>query len=68
QSLFAALLFWPIGSAGAQAPAQPAVSPAQIDRIVGPWELSNPAGDRKCDVTFKPERNGSGFGLAFGPG
>ncbi|MBN8938318.1 MAG: AprI/Inh family metalloprotease inhibitor [Rhizobiales bacterium] len=68
QLVFAALLFWPIGSAGAQAPAQPAASPAQIDRIVGPWELSNPAGDRKCDVTFKPERNGSGFGLAFGPG
>ncbi|MGL4291878.1 MAG: AprI/Inh family metalloprotease inhibitor [Phreatobacter sp.] len=69
QLVFAALILWPIGPASAQAPAAASpASPAQIDRIVGPWELSNPAGDRKCDVVFKPERNGPGFGLGFGPG
>lgn len=41
----------------------PAADPAQIERAVGPWELSNPAGDRKCAVTFKPERLGTGRAL-----
>jgi hypothetical protein len=53
--------------AQAQAPA-PQPDPALVDRAVGPWELSNPAGDRKCAVTFKPERSGTGRGLLFSEG
>lgn len=62
-----------VGESVAQAPAPapvPATNearPAQIDRAVGPWELSNPAGDRKCDVLFKPERAGTGLALDFAP-
>jgi hypothetical protein len=50
--------------ARAQAPALP--NAAQIERAAGPWELSNPAGDRKCQLTFKPERTSGGLSLAFG--
>jgi hypothetical protein len=49
----------------AQAPAASGPDPAQVERSVGPWELSNPAGDRKCAVTFKPERLGAGRALAL---
>ncbi|WP_170181870.1 AprI/Inh family metalloprotease inhibitor [Phreatobacter stygius] len=66
QLVLAAFLLCPLGQAAAQPPpAVPQTTPAQIDRVVGPWELSNPAGDRKCDVTFKAERAGPGFGLGF---
>ena len=51
--------------AEAQAPALP--NAAQIERAAGPWELSNPAGDRKCELSFKPERAAGGLALAFAP-
>ena len=68
--ILAAVLVYPLGAAVAQAPAPPAAPdarPAQVERAVGPWELSNPAGDRKCDVTFTAERAGQGFTLRFAP-
>ncbi|WP_439572359.1 AprI/Inh family metalloprotease inhibitor [Phreatobacter sp.] len=40
-------------------------APAQVARALGAWELSNPAGDRKCEVAFKPERAGPGFAIGF---
>lgn len=46
------------------APAQ-TPDPAQVERAVGPWELSNPAGDRKCAVTFRPDRVGSSRALTL---
>lgn len=52
--------------APAQAPPAAVPDPARIERSVGPWELSNPAGSRKCPVTFRPERLGSGRVLQFG--
>jgi Protease inhibitor Inh len=66
-------LFLAAGPVAAQSqtppPAGPVgqAAPALIDRAVGPWELSNPAGDRKCDVTFSADRAGAGFALGFGP-
>lgn len=42
-------------------------TPAQVERALGAWELSNPAGDRKCEVAFRPERTGPGFAIAFHP-
>ena len=66
-----AMLTCLVGQAAAQAPAPPAAPatpearPAQVERAVGPWELSNPAGDRKCDVMFKSERAGPGLALGF---
>ncbi|QCK85198.1 hypothetical protein E8L99_05085 [Phreatobacter aquaticus] len=42
-------------------------SAAQVQRAAGPWELSNPAGDRKCELTFKPDRAAAGLALTFGP-
>jgi hypothetical protein len=49
--------------AAAQTPAAPDL--ARIERAVGPWELSNPAGDRKCAVTFRAERLGAGRALVL---
>jgi hypothetical protein len=55
------------GTAHGQAPpAQP--DAALTERAVGAWELSNPAGSRKCAVTLKPERAGAGRVLTFGEG
>lgn len=50
-------------TATAQGPAGP--DSARIERAVGPWELSNPAGDRKCAVVFRAERLGAGRALAL---
>lgn len=52
--------------AKAQAPAQSEA--ALVERAIGPWELSNPSGSRKCAVTFRPERAGPGRGLTLGEG
>jgi hypothetical protein len=52
--------------AGAQAPAPP--DAALVERAVGPWELSNPAGNRKCGVTLKADWVGPGRGVALGEG
>lgn len=43
-------------------------APARVERALGAWELSNPAGDRKCEVAFRADRAGSGFSLAFHSG
>ncbi len=42
------------GAARGQTPA-PQPDPALTERAVGAWELSNPAGSRKCAVTLKAE-------------
>jgi hypothetical protein len=55
------------GSALGQAPA-PQPDAALTERAVGAWELSNPAGSRKCAVTLKAERAGTGRALTFGEG
>lgn len=44
-----------------------AQGPGQVERALGPWELSNPAGDRKCAVTFRADRAGAGLALDFAP-
>lgn len=48
-----------------------AQTPAQVERSVGPWELSNPSGQRKCDLEFRAARQRAGaveaYALAFGP-
>ncbi|MEI8146520.1 MAG: AprI/Inh family metalloprotease inhibitor [Alphaproteobacteria bacterium] len=59
-----------VGAAQAQQPAVVAPAPptgAQVDRAIGPWELSNPAGSRKCTLEFKATRTGPGYQVAFGP-
>jgi hypothetical protein len=53
-------------AARAQAPAPP--DAALVERAVGPWELSNPAGSRKCGVTLKADRVGPGRGVALAEG
>ena len=35
--------------------------------MIGTWEFSNAARDKKCTVTFKGERSGPGLALAFDP-
>lgn len=50
----------------AQAPTPP--DAALTERAIGPWELSNPAGSRKCGVTLKADRVGPGRGVALGEG
>lgn len=62
--LLAALIVPP--PAMAQAPAQSEA--ALVERAVGPWELSNPSGSRKCAVTFRAERAGPGRGLTLAEG
>jgi hypothetical protein len=62
--LIAALVASP--PAMAQAPAQSEA--ALVERAVGPWELSNPSGSRKCAVTFRAERVGLGRGLTLAEG
>jgi len=57
-ALLAALTALPGTAAGQTPAAQP--DAALVERAVGPWELSNPAGDRKCAVTFRPDRAGPG--------
>lgn len=60
------LLVAPGPAAMAQAPTPP--DTAQLERAVGAWELSNPAGSRKCAVTFRPERSGPGRAVALAEG
>lgn len=61
------ILFAPAEAARAQTPAaQP--DGALIERAVGAWELSNPAGSRKCAVTLRAERAGTARALTFGEG
>ncbi len=52
--------------ARAQAPSPP--DAALTERAIGPWELSNPAGSRKCAVTLRSERAGPGRGLTLAEG
>lgn len=61
----AALGILSLAPAVARAQTPPLPAPAQIERAAGPWELSNPAGDRKCALTFKADRAGPGLALAF---
>lgn len=61
------ILLIPAAAARAQAPAaQP--DAALTERAVGAWELSNPAGTRKCAVTFRADRAGTARALSFGEG
>jgi len=60
------LMFVPGSAAMAQAPVPP--DTAQLERAVGPWELSNPAGSRKCAVTFRAERSGPGRAVTLAEG
>lgn len=65
---FAAIAASVLAGAVATAPAgseTARATPAQVERALGAWELSNPAGDRKCEVAFRPERSGPGFAIAF---
>lgn len=55
------------GAAHGQTPS-PAPDAALTERAVGAWELSNPAGSRKCAVTLKADRAQTGRALAFGEG
>ena len=50
---------------GAQAQTPPLGESAK--GMIGTWEFSNAARDKKCTVTFKGERSGPGLALAFDP-
>lgn len=46
---------------------RPPVDQARVERAIGPWELSNPAGNRKCAVEFRDRPAGPGLSLALSP-
>lgn len=54
-------------SAPAHAQVRAPIDQARVERAVGPWELSNPAGNHKCSVEFRDRPAGPGLSLTLSP-
>jgi hypothetical protein len=64
---FFALAAIAVGAAHAQAPAPTATLSDPAKAMVGAWEISNAARDKRCAVNFKADPVAGGFKLEFEP-